>query len=190
MSVFDYIAKQSVIEPVKLSNGMMIAFQRDDDGDVILDYARYTRLITTNNRYFTGDEIFDDSWDEERAEIEANGGYVFPLYMIAHSGVSLSLTPFSDPWDSGQVGFAYVRGEYIEGKTEEEREECARKHAECDVATFNSYLWGEVYVASLYDKIGNLLESVGGMWGETARDDALAYFRDDFDYIPDSVTRI
>lgn len=189
-ALMNHLAATSVVDPIKLSNGMMIAFQPDYDGDAILDYARCTRLITTNNRYFTGDETFSDSWDEERAEIEANGGYVFPLYMLAHSGVSLSLTPFSDPWDSGQVGFAYVRGEYIEGNTEEEREKYARQYAEWDVSTFNSYLWGEVYVASLYDPNGELLESVGGMWGESARDDAFAYFRDDFDYIPDSVTRI
>ena len=189
-ALMKHLESTSVIDPVKLSNGMMITFQSDDDADVVLDYARYTRLITTNNRYFTGDEIFDDSWDEKRAEIEANGGYVFPLYMIAHSGVSLSLTPFSDPWDSGQVGFAYVQGDYVSGNTEEEREKNAREYAESDVGMFNDYLSGSIYVATLYDPNGELLESVGGMWGETARDDALAYFRDDFDYIPDSVTRI
>ena len=187
-ALMNHLAAKSVIDPVKLSNGMMITFEHDDDADVILDYARYTRLITTNNRYFTGDETFTDSWDEERAEIEANGGYVFPLYMIAHSGVSISLTPFSDPWDSGQVGFAYVRGENIEGNTEEEREAFARRHAESDVGMFNDYLNGGVYVASLYSADGEHLESVGGMWGESARDDALEYFRNDFDYTSDDVT--
>ena len=113
-ALMKHLESTSVIDPVKLSNGMMITFQSDDDADVVLDYARYTRLITTNNRYFTGDEIFDDSWDEKRAEIEANGGYVFPLYMIAHSGVALSLTPFSDPWDSGQVGWIYADKAMIE----------------------------------------------------------------------------
>ena len=189
-ALMQYLESKSAIEPVKLSNGMMITFECDDDCDFVLDYARYTRLITTNNRYFTGDEILSDSWDEERAEIEANGGYVFPLYMLAHSGVSLSLTPFTDPWDSGQVGFAYVRGEYVDGKTEEEREKNARQYAECDVNMFNDYLSGSIYAASLYSAEGELLERVGGMWGETARDDALTYFRDDFDYIPDDVTQI
>ena len=32
-----------------------------------------------------------------------------PVYMMEHSSVALSTGSFNDPWDSGQIGWAYVR---------------------------------------------------------------------------------
>jgi len=34
--------------------------------------------------------------------------YIQSLYLYDHSGITMSTSPFSCPWDSGQVGFAYV----------------------------------------------------------------------------------
>jgi len=34
-----------------------------------------------------------------------------PLYLFAHSNVSVSTEPYSDPWDSGQCGFAVLEQE-------------------------------------------------------------------------------
>ena len=35
--------------------------------------------------------------------------YVLPVYLYDHSGLCLSTSPFSCPWDSGQVGFVAIR---------------------------------------------------------------------------------
>lgn len=47
---------------------------------------------------------------EEMGERYPDGfgpGIVRPLYLYNHSGLSISMSPFSCPWDSGQVGWIY-----------------------------------------------------------------------------------
>lgn len=35
--------------------------------------------------------------------------YVYPLYLLDHSGLMLSKSPFGCKWDSGQIGYMYMR---------------------------------------------------------------------------------
>jgi hypothetical protein len=37
------------------------------------------------------------------------GNVILPVYMLDHSGVSISVRPFGDPWDSGLAGCIYAR---------------------------------------------------------------------------------
>lgn len=139
------------------------------------EYDRIETIITTSNRYFEGDEIISDDWEDEKLEIEADGGIVVPLYMYVHSGVALSLGGFNDPWDSGCVGFCYVTREKLEeeykGYTLEKAQECAQKCIEGDIEILNRYLSGEVYYAELNDKNGENLDSIG-------------YLFEDFENVP------
>lgn len=52
------------------------------------------------------------------AEVEAEyGGRIFPVYAYIHSGIALSTGrsgQFGDAWDSGQLGFALVKDEWIQ----------------------------------------------------------------------------
>lgn len=54
-------------------------------------------------------------WDDATDADVQRGREVFdaqylhlPLYLYDHSGLTMRTTPFSCPWDSGQVGFIYV----------------------------------------------------------------------------------
>lgn len=38
---------------------------------------------------------------------------IVPVYMYEHSGIAFSTSPFSCPWDSGQIGFMVVSAEKI-----------------------------------------------------------------------------
>lgn len=49
----------------------------------------------------------------EENEFELDDVYR-PVYMIDHSGLSFSTTPFHCPWDSGQIGFIYARASDIQ----------------------------------------------------------------------------
>lgn len=65
---------------------------------------------------------------------------ILPLYLYEHGGITIATTPFSCPWDSGQVGFIYAaRG--AEGMTDEQLEACLKG----EVDTYDAYLTGEIY---------------------------------------------
>ena len=64
-------------------------------------------LVTTKNRYFWGDITCDDPRTELDSRREIGQEFAaLPLFLYAHSGISISVTPYHDQWDSGQVGYA------------------------------------------------------------------------------------
>lgn len=73
-----------------------------------------------------------------------------PLYLYDHSGLTISTGRFSCPWDSGQVGFAFVSLATIRHETRW-RTMCkpavtwARRCIDAEVETYDSYLRGDVY---------------------------------------------
>jgi hypothetical protein len=84
---------------------------------------------------------FDEATDEQIAQgIKAfhTKYHVFPLYMYDHSGIALSTTPFSCPWDSGQLGIAYLPKD---GFTEDEARQVIGAELEC----YAHYLNGDGY---------------------------------------------
>ncbi len=71
-----------------------------------------------------------------------------PLYLYDHSGITMRTSPFSCPWDSGQVGFIYVtkekaRKEY--GNLTKSNLEKVTKYMEGEVEVYASYLEGACY---------------------------------------------
>jgi len=78
-------------------------------------------------------------------------GYVtMPLYLLDHSGISISTRDFGDPWDSGRVGIIYMSREEIldnwGGKilTKKLRQQ-AKDSMKGSVEEFDQYLTGDVY---------------------------------------------
>lgn len=102
-------------------------------------FADITDLDTYEN---TEEEI-----QNRFSEMEANGDiYILPVYLYDHSGTTISTTPFSCPWDSGQVGFIYVTRETLEkemlaDKTPEE----IHSYLKNEVVEYNNYMTGDVY---------------------------------------------
>src|SRR5687768_2810901 len=80
------------------------------DGDPENPREVFDRLGTfyysNQSRYTLGDAR--TSWPEMR-EIEKDKSlFVVPYYAHVHSDTTLSLYPFSCPWDSGQAGIATI----------------------------------------------------------------------------------
>jgi hypothetical protein len=65
-------------------------------------------IITTRNRHF---ELAHEGFTiDSAADPDVHMEYdVFKVYAYIHSGVQLSLTPFSCPWDSGPIGYLFAR---------------------------------------------------------------------------------
>jgi len=95
-----------------------------------------------SKRYIPVDVVLDpaDHYDVGY-KLEA-AAYKLPLYMIAHSGVSISVDPFNDPFDSGQCGYAVLTKDAVNtfGFLEENYDRILR----LEVENYDAYLRGSV----------------------------------------------
>lgn len=162
--------------------GFTVEIVRDDDGDNnprTNGDSQVSRMICWHRRYKLGDEQPGESpWDYRRElagefdptvldspdddpaldvrieEALATSLEVAPLYLYDHSGVSIATKPFSCPWDSGRVGFAFVTLAALAdcdmivpvptAWTPELRAR-ARQIIDQEVEEYDLYLRGEVY---------------------------------------------
>ena len=134
-------------------------------------------MICFHNRYDLGDNHNYNSddysgWEEMKQAIikEENPAVILPLYMYDHSGISISTSPFSCRWDSGQIGFILVSkkkaleefgGKIVTAKLKERLE----KILEGEVETYTQYVEGEVYGFVIEDEDGEHIDSCYGFYG-------------------------
>lgn len=78
-----------------------------------------------------------------------------PLYLYDHSGITISTSPFSCSWDSGQVGYIY--GDPKDGVTEDS--------LRSEVSEYDMYLTGDVWCIVIKDKDGDVVDSLSGVYG-------------------------
>ena len=87
----------------------------------------------------------DDEIDRAKGVFEAH--YLsLPLYLYDHSGITMRTTPFSCPWDSGQVGFIYVsRAKAAEEWGADYIDARVLACLVSEVEEYDQYLTGDVY---------------------------------------------
>lgn len=71
-----------------------------------------------------------------------------PLYMYDHSGITISTSPFSCPWDSGSVGFIFACKSTIDKLWEGHKKPTKatlEKDLKAEVEQYDMYIRGEVY---------------------------------------------
>lgn len=72
---------------------------------------------------------------------------ILPLYLLDHSGLSISTADFNDRWDSGMIGFIFVQKkdkENLWGKTRLTQKK-ALDILESEVKEYDMYLRGDTY---------------------------------------------
>jgi hypothetical protein len=113
----------------------------------------------------------DNTYEFDKSEFV----YCVPVYGLSHSGLSISLGSFNDPWDSAMIGFyavgapeaeAWFGKEYTQGQVEAQ--------AEAEVKEMDSAIRGDVYyvVVEKREPCGKqghpeyeMVESCGGFLG-------------------------
>jgi len=138
-------------------------------------------MVCYHTNYDLGDPVADHGikreeytdWDDMQAGIEQKypGCVILPIYMYEHSGITISTTPFSCKWDSGQIGFIFLRADFIKNYCDNDRKR-ALHLLNSEVEEYDIYLRGEVYGFILYDAPckhcggkGEQLDSCGGFHG-------------------------
>lgn len=141
------------------------------------EWDNLSKMICFHRRYNLGDKHdynHNDynSWEELKQAIIRNEdvAVIKPIYMYDHSGITISTSPFSCPWDSGQIGFIIVtkqaiRENYSIKYVTEKYKQKAIKVALAEVETYDLYVTGEVYGFYVTNKETGEDDSRGGFYG-------------------------
>lgn len=135
-------------------------------------------MICFHKRYSLGDKHDYDtnqftSWEDMRNKLvnRLDIAVILPLYLYDHSSITIATTPFSCPWDSGQIGYVYVtkekaRKEYMVKRLTKQKLALIEKVLLTEVETYDQYLTGDVWGYRVYNSDGDEIESVWGFYGD------------------------
>lgn len=146
--------KESIEE--KRIGDYLIEIFPDNDPESPREWTNYGIMICLHSRYDLGDDheysrSDYNSWEELKKQIEQdfNVGVILPLYLYDHSGITISTSPFSCSWDSGQVGWIFCTKEDMDsewiGFSGQEKEERSEVLLKGEVETYDQYLRGDIY---------------------------------------------
>lgn len=141
------------------------------------DHGTYDGCVLAKNYPWYNPEDYSAHilrWFEEF--LISAGHVVLTLYLYDHSGLSMSTSETmyraidSAAWDWGKVGFIFCtrqRAMQAFGATEwsDELERKVEEVLRAEVEEYNTYLQGDVYVVTVYDDEGNVVEAVGTCYG-------------------------
>lgn len=180
----------------------------DRDPESPRDWDTLGTMVCWHNRYNLGDEqpkCDPEEWardlageivgaddpelipDEHVVRILEKHVVMLPLNLYDHSGITMSTSSFSCPWDSGQVGYIYctldqARENWMRTDatwetvlphhdgSEVTMREYAKLILEAEVETYDQFISGEVYGFILEEREAELNlfgEEVVGEWDET-----------------------
>jgi hypothetical protein len=125
------------------------------------DWDNITTIVCFHKRYELGDKTDYrtedyDSWDEMKKQIKKDNKVLLikPLYMYDHSGITISTSPFSCRWDSGQIGWVFISEKQLNTMCGEDFKR-GKKTLECiidsEVKNYDEYLTGNVYQYTIYE---------------------------------------
>lgn len=164
-----------LVKEVKHAGKTVKVYYDPDPLNPRIDYDNITTIVHWHSRYDFGTRIEAGTTLEQlvanKAELEGDPIFaILPLYLYDHSGISISVVPFSScSFDSGQVGWVFMTQSLshrlgVEGWSKEECEEAIRD----DVETYNSFLTGEVFGYQVIgEEEGEVLESCWGFIGDS-----------------------
>jgi len=172
-------------------NGFTVKICADPDPcDPRKEFDHMVTLACWHRRMDLGDERIDPGTtiktivgDVRRAGDKALA--ILPLYIYEHGGVTMRTGEFSDPFDSGQVGWAYVTRknaekmgcvnatpvesvahEKLTGRAVRYDRDFFEKAIRDEVKEYDDYLTGQVFGYIVEDEEGDELESCWGFYGE------------------------
>jgi len=142
----------------------------------------FGNIIGWHRRYQIGDLNPFSTSEDFCVWLKTHPSIVLNLYMYDHSGVSLNTTGFSDPWDSGQIGYVFVelekvRRHYGKKRVSKKTVAAVQQVLREEVESYSQYLKGEVYGFSLQKTCTcvtcqkeqeETLDSCGGFYGSTS----------------------
>ena len=147
------MARDEPVRTIKLPDGKEVRIFHDSDPmNPRVDFENAGTMVCFHTRYRLGDPghgLTSDAfngWEEMGRSFKAR--VLLPVYMYDHSGLTISTTPYSCHWDSGQIGWIYMTAQQIQeewGSAGSDNVAKARACLEAEVNTYCQYLEGDVY---------------------------------------------
>jgi|SRR5580698_3127035 hypothetical protein len=139
------------------------------------DFDNMGTMACWHRRYDLGDvqpKISPDEWLKANAP---KGSIILTLYLYDHSGITMNTTGFPW-WDTEAVGVIVATPDKIRSYMDKKRitekvREAATKILASEVATYNSYLAGNVW--------GFSIEGIDDEDGSTVGDSCFGFYGDD-----------
>ena len=140
------------------------------------EWDNFTKMICFHRKYRLGDKHYYNhsdynNWEEMKKDIikNENVGVILPLYLYDHSGITISTTPFSCNFDSGQIGFIYVTRETIFENIKgykiltKKLKQIVTERLLNELKCYDQYLTGEIYSFEIL-RDNERLEYCGGYY--------------------------
>ena len=149
-----------------------ISIHYDSNAESPRTWDNLAEFHCSHRRYSLGDKGFNYSSGSDcinaAKEAEKQGDIALPFYLYDHSGITISLSPFNCPWDSGQVGFVIIRRENMLKEFNSKRfttflKKRALNIAQSEVEIYDQFLRGEIYGYQIDDDNG---DSCWGFYGQ------------------------
>lgn len=133
----------------------------------------YARLVEKNEKADTTTPVLDagrtvvEKIRKVVRQIIDRKFIILELYLYDHSGITMSSAPFSDPWDSGQIGIMVMTKEQAQNEYKDDPDYIAKATncMEMEVKAYDAYLTGDVFGWALTDPEGCHIESCYGYYG-------------------------
>ena len=143
------------------------------DPDPLNPRAEFEHLGTLacwHRRYSLGDTHSWLSPQEFEVAMERRPHVRLPVFLYDHSGLTIASTPFSCPWDSGQIGWIFVewiklRAAFPKLRRRADLETEAKRMLRSEIAEYDQYLTADVWCARVEDPDGAVLDSCYGFFG-------------------------
>jgi hypothetical protein len=156
-----------------------------------------SRMICFHNTYSLGDNSPEldyssksyDSWEGLEKSIIRNEKpfVILPLYLYNHSGITISTTPFNCNWDSGQIGFIFIRQKEIDNlgthinnnESFTDYKERLKTYMLNELDHYDMYLTGDTYRFIIENAEGIVIDACGGFYGQDWKSNGIT------DYLPE-----
>ena len=150
----------------KKVRGYTIEIHQDDNAESPREMCTFGTMLCGHRRYNLGDRQIRSQADID-VVLKRKDIKFLNLYLYDHSGITMSTSPFSCPWDSGQVGIIFcthndICKEFGIKHVGKKSISNAYKLMRQEVDTYDAFLKGEVYGYVVVDKKGDTVDSCWG----------------------------
>jgi len=170
-------------DTIELEKITIEIYQDSEPNESPREWSNLGCMLCWHNRYNLGDDNPFSEPDDFHKWLKDNPSIVLPLYLYDHSGITMSCSnsgyPFTDMFDSGQVGYIYVERakilkEYGWKYLTTARIAKIKSHLMNEVEVYDDYLTGNVYgFITRCNECGAELDSCWGYYGTNWKENGL-----------------
>jgi hypothetical protein len=185
--VLSNLKRYNIMEAIKtyeLPNNRTLKVFQDDSNDSPRSWDNLSKMIFIGSHSRLGDnhDFHDshESFEAHQADIEKqlDIAIILPVYAYIHSGMTISLSPFSCRWDSGKLGWVVVTKQAIRENwniknVTKKYIEMAMNIVEGEIETLDQYIRGDVYGFQVCDENDNVEDSCWGFYGDDIKENGI-----------------